>query len=192
MNALTGASIWNYATRSQIDSSPAVADGMVFVSSYDNVLYAFGSVTRVPEDFPTIQAAINAASPGATIWIAPSIYHESIIINKTITLISKPGSEPTFDGSGSGIAITIVPSGSGSIIAGITITSWDQGILVNGASGCKIYDNIMSLITQNGITLQVSNASNNLVYANIFEQNTIAVSLTSSTSNNTITVTSSA
>ena len=186
LNALTGASIWNYATGGQIDSSPAVADGVVYVGSYDYVLYAFGSVARVPEDLPTIQAAINAASPGATIWIAPGIYHESIIINKTITLIGKPGSEPTFNGGGSGIAITIVPSGSGSTIVGIAITNWDQGILVNGASGCKIYDNIMSLINQNGITLQGSNASNNLVYSNIFEQNSIAVSLTSSTSNNTI------
>ncbi len=76
------------------------------------------------------------------------------MINKTITLIGKIGSEPTFNGGGSGIAITVVSGGSGSTIAGITITSWDQGIVINGASGCKVYDNIMSLISQNGIALR--------------------------------------
>jgi len=187
LNASTGACIWNYHTGFSVDSSPAVADGVVYVGSEDKKVYAFGHTVRVPEDFQTVQEAINAATAGDTVWIAPGIYHESIIINKTVTLIGKPGSEPTFDGGGSGIAITIVPSGSGSTIAGITITSWNQGILVNGASGCKIYDNIMSLITQNGITLQGSNASNNLIYSNIFENDNIAVSLTSSTSNNTIT-----
>jgi parallel beta-helix repeat protein len=45
----------------------------------------------------------------------------------------------------------------------------------------------MSLINQNGISLQGSSASNNVVYDNIFQQDTVAVSLTSSASNNVIT-----
>jgi parallel beta-helix repeat protein len=157
---------------------------MVFIGSENGRVYAFGNAIRVPEDYNTIQEAINAAAPGATIWIAPGIYNEPLVINKTITLIGKIGSEPTFNGGGSGIAITIVSGGSGSIIAGITITSWDQGIVINGASGCKVYDNIMSLISQNGIALEGSTASNNQIYSNIFQQDTVAINLTAlSTSN---------
>ena len=187
LDAATGVQVWNYTTASVVYSSPAVADGMVYVSSEDSLLYAFGNVVRVPEDYKTIQAAINAATPGATIWIDPGVYHESLVINKTITLIGKPGSEPIFNGGGSGIAITIVSSGSGSTIAGITITSWDQGIIVQNANCCKIYDNIMTLMNSNAIAFQGTSAVNNQVYSNIFQQDAVAVDVTSSSYNNTIT-----
>jgi peptide/nickel transport system substrate-binding protein len=185
-DASTGAFIWSYTTDGPVMSSPAVADGMVFISSYDYAVYAFGNVIRVPEDYNTIQEAIDAAPSGATIIIAPGIYHESIVINKTLTIIGLPGSAPTFSGGGSGIAITLLPGASGSIIAGIVITNWDQGILIIDATNIKIYDNIMSLINYNSITLEGTNAANNLIYSNIFQENTVAINLTTSAISNTI------
>jgi parallel beta-helix repeat protein len=185
LDALTGALIWNYATGRAVHSSPAVADGMVFVGSFDGKVYAFGNVVR-SEDYETIQEAINAAPTGATIIIAPGIYDESVVINKTLTIIGLPGSAPTFTGGGCGIAITLLPGASGSIIAGIVITHWDQGILIIDATNVKIYDNIMSLINYNGITLEGTNAANNLIYSNIFQENTVAINLTASATSNTI------
>jgi hypothetical protein len=35
---------------------------------------------RVPEDYPTISAAVKAAKPGDLISIAPGIYHETVIV----------------------------------------------------------------------------------------------------------------
>jgi hypothetical protein len=43
-------------------------------------------ILRVPQDYPTIQAAVDAAPEGATILIAPGIYVESITITKDLTL----------------------------------------------------------------------------------------------------------
>jgi len=185
LNAITGNSIWNYTTGGCVYSSPAVADGMVFIGSSDSIVYAFGSIVRT-EDYPTVQEAINVAAPGSTVLVAPGIYHESLVINKTLTIIGLPGSAPIFVGGGSGIAVTLLPSASGSIIAGVVITHWDQGILIIDASDCKIYSNIMSLMNNNGITLEGNNAANNLIYSNIFQENTVAVNLTASSTNNTI------
>lgn len=39
-----------------------------------------GSTLRVPEDFPTINAALTAAKPGDMISIAPGTYHEALIV----------------------------------------------------------------------------------------------------------------
>jgi len=185
LNAITGNSIWNYTTGSCVYSSPAVADGMVFIGSSDSIVYAFGSIVRT-EDYRTVQEAINVAAPGSTVLVTPGIYHESLIINKTLTIIGLPGSAPIFAGGGSGIAVTLLPSASGSIIAGVVITHWDQGILIIDASDCKIYSNIMSLMNSNGIGLEGINAANNFIYSNIFQENTVAVNLTASSTNNTI------
>ncbi len=42
LNARTGAKLWSYGTGGQVYSSPAVANGMVYVGSQDGKAYAFG------------------------------------------------------------------------------------------------------------------------------------------------------
>ena len=42
---------------------------------------------KVPQDFHTIQSAVNAAHPGDTIEVAPGTYHETVFIDKTLTLL---------------------------------------------------------------------------------------------------------
>ena len=182
LNASTGQVVWSYVTGIDEWSSPAVADGIVYVGSGDHTVYAFGYILRVPEDYPTVRQALEVAVPGATVWIAPGTYNESVVIDKPVSIIGKKGSAPIFSGGGVGIAITLLASASGSIIAGLVISNWDKGILIHDASDCKIYDNIISLVKDNGIILEGTNAAHNLVYCNIFERNTIGINLTSSSS----------
>jgi outer membrane protein assembly factor BamB len=47
LNASTGTPIWHYATGDSVASSPAVADGRVFVGSLDGKVYAFGPLPIV-------------------------------------------------------------------------------------------------------------------------------------------------
>lgn len=85
---------------------------------------------RVPQDQPTIQAAVNAATTGATVIVSPGQYAEHVVIdNKAITL----GSEFLLSGDRAVIdttiiqvdptsaGITIGPGGAGSAVVGLTI-----------------------------------------------------------------------
>jgi hypothetical protein len=56
-------------------------------------------VLRVPQDYSTIQAAVNAAPEGATILIGPGTYVEQVTITKDLT----------FEGSGMGVTILEPP-----------------------------------------------------------------------------------
>ena len=47
---------------------------------------AIAAIIHVPADYPTIGAAVTAASPGDTIVVAADTYNEQVQITKTLTL----------------------------------------------------------------------------------------------------------
>ena len=67
--------------------------------TFTNLILAFATAAsviaadlKVPTDYATIQAAVNAASDGDVIRIAPGVYKEQVqIISKTLTLVGQPG-----------------------------------------------------------------------------------------------------
>jgi parallel beta-helix repeat protein len=60
------------------------------------------SIIRVPQDCPTIQAAINAVQQNGTIFVSEGLYYENIIINKPLQLIGANKDNTTIEGSRNG------------------------------------------------------------------------------------------
>src|SRR5258708_6649176 len=76
-----------------------------------------GTALKVPDDYATIQAAIDAAQAGDIIQVRSGVYNESLTINKPVTLVAEnfdqinPANNTTIiDGGGRATAITI-PTG---------------------------------------------------------------------------------
>ena len=92
---------------------------------------------RVPQDYATIQAAVNAASPEDTIKVAPGTYTENVTIDRSISLVAATydQSDPRnntaiLDGAG-GTVVTI----SRGIDPGPTITGF---VIRNGNNGIAV------------------------------------------------------
>jgi len=88
-------------------------------------------VIHVPADYPTIQAAINAAANGDTIQVAPGTYVENLsFLGKAIRLFSDQGSEVTvIDGNQAGSVVSFT-SGEGpqSVLRGFTLQNGKAGV----------------------------------------------------------------
>ena len=74
-------------------------------ASESEVKSSSSATIYVPDGYPTIQAAVNAASPGDTIIVKDGTYKENVLLNKRLTLIGD--ALPTIDAQGKGDAINI-------------------------------------------------------------------------------------
>lgn len=123
---------------------------------YIKLSAASGSIIRVPQDYDTIQKAINAADPGDTIQVAAGTYAEHLLVNKAITL---KGDNRASIIVGDG-ATKIIEVNVGNVkITGFTIQDgegWWKGIYVESwpgpLTGITITDNTI-LNTHEGMFL---------------------------------------
>ncbi|MCS7035464.1 MAG: HYR domain-containing protein, partial [Saprospiraceae bacterium] len=97
-------------------------------------LSAQAAIINVPADYPTISAAVAAASPGDEIVVAPGTYNENVLINKNnLTLRSSGGKAVT-------TIIGTLSGGNGTVmiangINGVTIGKPGQGFKIVGYDG---------------------------------------------------------
>lgn len=107
---------------------------------------AFAADLHVPDMFPTIQAAIDAAAEGDRVLVGPGTYVERLDFGeRAITVESTNGpAETILDGDGGGSVVRFGMSGEGAALCGFTITNGTGtrinlvyvggGILTQGAS----------------------------------------------------------
>lgn len=148
-----------------------------------------GSASVVVRPSDSIQAAIDNATTGSTIFVSAGVYHESLQIYKSIALIGEGRDQTTIDGQNYQYIINITADNV--YIEGFTIQSAlspSNGINIVGSKGDIISHNTVEN-SQQGITL--TSSSNDTVSNNIITANALGITLTSSRNNviseNTIT-----
>jgi len=132
---------------------------------------------EISEGFISIQQAINDAENGSTILVPSGVYHERIVINKTLSLIGENVSTTIIDGSNAGTVVTIVADNV--TIAGFTVrySGWgwtNNGIYVHFADRCEIRDNYLFVNCHN-IRLNYSRESR--VEGNVIDGNGYGIRL---------------
>lgn len=148
-----------------------------------NTFVALGSTVRkVPEQYPTIQAAINAADPGDIIQVAAGIYYEHIVVNKPVKL---RGDNRTSIIDGQLLSPMILNVTVGNVeISGFTIQnggpnqggiwvgSWTYPIPIK--TGVNVTDNAL---INNGVCVYFSYCTNSTITNNIMQSSTYGVML---------------
>lgn len=118
---------------------------------------------HVPNQYPTIQAAINAASDGDTVLVANGTYYENITLKDGVQVRGAGADVTTIDGGRAGSVVTAIGVGPDTVLDRFTITNG------GGSSGGGIYlDGGSPVITNNVVTqnrLGYSGSSGGGIYA---------------------------
>jgi len=123
-------------------------------------------IVHVPDDFPTIQAAINAASEGDTVLVQPGTYVENINFNGKNILVGSQFiidsneayiNQTVIDGNANGLPVVSFNSGETreAILKGLTI---QNGFTDSNELGA-------------GIDIRLNNSGPSLLYLNIMDNN---------------------
>lgn len=160
-------------------------------SSCDRVLSADNVATiriTVPDEFPTIQQAVDAVDDGDTVFVKSGIYYEHVWINKNIALVGADWTTTIIDGNGSSSPVVSISYQVSANVSGFTIrnaTSWGLnfgtwartsalprvvtevtfvncfiGLWVNGSECFTIYHNSFLNCTYNARGAQRTNSTN--------------------------------
>jgi nitrous oxidase accessory protein NosD len=81
---------------------------------------------RVPDDYATIQAAINASNSGDTVYVRAGTYQENLVIDKSITLEGESRENTTIEVSGAGSFDGVYITASNVTVEDFNITAINQ------------------------------------------------------------------
>jgi len=131
---------------------------------------AESATLRVPDDFSTIQEAINNAVGGDTVFVKAGTYYEHVVVNKALMLIGEDVTTTIIDGNETGLVINITSDNVN--ITGFTVQGGGGSILPESSAGihlgttshCNIFGNRL-LDNYVGIIGSPKNAtmSNNII-----------------------------
>lgn len=121
------------------------------------------TIITVPDDYTSIQAAINAASSGDTVYVKAGTYYENVHINKQIYLVGEDKNTTIIDAGGTGTVVYITAEGVE--ISGLTCKNSgknyvDIGILIRESDNCRITD---CIISNNYDGIVVDDANNTVI-----------------------------
>lgn len=134
------------------------------------VINAEAATISVPENFKTIQEAVEKAQSGDTILVKSGNYHENVVITKSLTVKSDKGADTTVvKPANPSEPVFKVTEASDVAIIGFTATgSAISGIYLYKASNARLLNN-HTVENRNGIFLYSSN--NNTLISNVAKSN---------------------
>jgi parallel beta-helix repeat protein len=130
-------------------------------------------VIRVPVDYPTIQAAVDAACAGNTIIVGEGIYTENVKVNKALTIKSTSGNPAdtivlAADPDADVFSVTADYVTISGFTVGGAVEHTDAGIYLDNASYSYISDNTIS---NNSFGIYLRDSSNNSIVSNNVSSN---------------------
>jgi len=156
----------------------SVLVGEVYSALISSAALESPSVLRVPQNYPTIQAAVYAATSGDTILVDEGTYHESVSVDRSVSLVGKGKAATIIEGNITVFEQTLVK------VTGFTVRGGRRnGITVFDSTNVTIIDNI---IVGYNVGIDLTSVNQSTIGANIIASNSLTGIATSDSYNNLI------
>ena len=131
-----------------------------------------------PGNYTTIQAAIDVASAGDTIFVYNGTYYERVTVHRTLSVVGEDKNNTRIDGGGIGDVIHV--SADWVNVTGFTVVNsgsnaGDSGVELNSVHDCRLEGNEIESNSRHGIRLD--SATNNTVTGNNLSDNGRGIAL---------------
>jgi parallel beta-helix repeat protein len=149
---------------------------------------AASTMIVVPDDYPTIQAAINHANAGDTVFVRAGVYHENVVVNQCITLQGENRDTTIIQAvNTSGCTGVVIVMSENVTLSEFTVDGGGHGIWVR-SSGCNVSNDISTGNRWEGVFLdgRANLANNNIVEDDVIINNNDAGIAAWTSSNNQI------
>ena len=103
----------------------------------------------VPDDYPTIQEAINNANEGDTIYVKVGTYYENVVVNKSLSLVGENRSTTIIDANGT-LGTAVIITANDVTLSQFTIRNAGAlgqpapGIVIRNCNDTSITNNVIS------------------------------------------------
>jgi parallel beta-helix repeat protein len=161
---------------------------ITILSVFPSIKEVKAATITVPDDYPTIQEAINNANFGDIIFVRNGTYYENVVVNNTVYLVGESMESTIIDGSYSGNVVSIevssarltgftLQNGESGVFAGSTTASWlviENNTMRYCSNGIYLYRsqyNVLkgNLMTENNVGFRMDES-----YYNTFRRNNIS------------------
>lgn len=162
LNATTGAKMWNCTTEGEVHSSPAVANGIVYIGSYDDNVYAFNATTG---------EKIWNYTTGYDVYSSPAVVDGVVYIgssDKNLYALNATTGAKIWNYT----TVFWVVSSPAVVNEVVYVGSWDGNVYaLNATSGAKMWN----YTTGGAISSCPAIASNGIVYIGSGDNKTYAL-----------------
>jgi len=132
---------------------------------------------KVPDDFATIQAAIDVAEPGDTVHIRAGHYKEALVIKKPLTLMGEGRTETEIQAPNPDQDVITVTVDLGTVLVeGLTVRGGDNGIYANLGEQATL-EVLDSIAIENQIGIRSSGMGRLSIRRSLFIDNEVANAL---------------
>ena len=129
----------------------------------------FADTLRVPEDFSSIQSAIDESEPNDIIIIAPGTYNENLELLSNLDIRGAETARTLLSPADDELPAVTIDNASGVRLSSFTIVDAAVGVSVTRSSGVDIANVVFDRMTEVGLetdTLSAVNVTNNVFFEN--------------------------
>ena len=161
----------------------------------------------VPDDFASINAAIENANDGDTIFVRNGTYHENVRLTKAVKLVGEDNQETRVDGNADeGYWVPMAVKSDNAVVSNLNLCNSHAGLQLGTVKNCTVAGNRIvangfgieiswsstnntitgNVIASNGQGIEIKGVTDNLIYGNEILFNTIGLYLDQQSQNNSL------